>query len=111
MLLCNQYKNKQELAPRLGSICALCKQLDFRVVCSLYCLSVCSSLQRLGKKTRRMVLPWQLWGRLMESRGDKKLHSSEWIRRDLQGHEEVKKKKYSITTTCDPQGLDSEPRH
>lgn len=58
-----------------------------------------------------MVLPWQLWGRLMESRGDKKLHSSEWIQQDLQGHEEVKKKKNSITTTYDPQGLDSEPRH
>lgn len=37
--LCSQFKNKQELDPRLGSICALCKQLDFRVVCSL--LSVC----------------------------------------------------------------------
>jgi hypothetical protein len=31
-------------------------------LCVPYCMSVCSSLQRLGKNARRMVLPWQLWG-------------------------------------------------
>lgn len=39
MFLCNQYKNKQELAAELDSTYALCKQLNFRVVCSI--LSVC----------------------------------------------------------------------
>lgn len=67
MFLCNQYTDKQELAPTLDSTYALCKQLNVRVVCSI--CSVCLSfITKAGQECWVHGVTLATLVRLMQSR-------------------------------------------